>query len=165
MEIKKCRKCKQELELENFNPDRLWKFGVWSTCKTCNDTLCQNKVKTSLIAKKPIKKIGFKKLKRLRNEWSEVKVFEEVNLLDKNCWSCWKYIQEPSSITFPHLLEKSKFPAFRLFTNNVARACSIEHHQEIDKKMLVIKRDLEKLNEFKKLLLDWKREDIKQFII
>ena len=35
MEIKKCRKCKQELELENFNPDRLWKYWVSSTCKTC----------------------------------------------------------------------------------------------------------------------------------
>ena len=34
--MKKCRKCKEELGLENFHPMAMWKYSCGSTCKNCS---------------------------------------------------------------------------------------------------------------------------------
>jgi len=35
MQTKKCRKCREEKSLSQFQPMNIWKYGVASTCKSC----------------------------------------------------------------------------------------------------------------------------------
>ena len=97
-------------------------------------------------------------------EWgSEPKVFEKVNEIDKNCWICWAPC-EHLTFTYPHILNKKDYPAFRLITANVARCCSISHHSELDKKVSVVKRDFEKLKELKDAILKLDRKKVKKLL-
>lgn len=110
--------------------------------------------------KKPIKQISEKKKIRLREQGSEVDVFEKINEVDKNCRVCGKHCEE-LTFTFPHILAKSSYPALRLIPANIARACSIEHHSEVDTKILVIKKDLEMLKKLKNAILKNDREEVR----
>jgi len=143
---KYCRKC------WNLNENPLLKY-------------CMRHIELNYKLKRtPVKQISKKKTQRLKETWWEKATFKKVDEVDKICWITWKYINEPASFTFPHLLEKSKFPAFRLIQNNIWRAYWIEEHNKLDEKMSIIKRDLQKLQEFKKLLLDWSRKEVKLYL-
>ena len=90
---KKCKNCWK------LNPNILNKYCSYS---------CDNRPKK--IYSVP-KKIWRKKIERLKNWWSEAKVFEKVNEENKLCRITGKYITEPASFTFPHILAKSKYLA------------------------------------------------------
>jgi len=106
------------------------------------------------------KKIWKKRIQRIKDGGSEVKVFEKINKYDHKCWICNKQIKEPLSWTFPHILNKKDYPAFRVFESNIARVCNIEHHDRLDKMVNSIKKDKEKLNYLKKLIIELKRKEV-----
>ena len=142
-----------------------WKFNPRSLHKTCSLQCDLERKKNSHKQYKAPKQISDKKRIRLKKTGWEKKTFEEVNKVDKTCWITWKYISEPASYTFPHILAKSKYPALRNFKNNIARCFSIDEHQRLDNKVTQIKKDLEKLNKLKTLIMQWTREDVKKFVL
>lgn len=97
--------------------------------------VCTYKVEGVKFApKKPIKKVSDKqKIKnqekkeqtRLRHE-----MFRDIwsKLNRRNCWSCGKYLgDEPLSIYFDHLIEKSKHPELDLVEENIYICCENCH--------------------------------------
>ena len=56
--------------------------------------------------KKIIKKISDKKKERLRTTWWEKLTFEKVYKERKNCIICNKYVSDPQSWCFAHILSK-----------------------------------------------------------
>ena len=153
---KKCRKCKNEKYLQHFQKMNMGKYGVASTCNECNNS---NKKVYELKKTEP-KKIWKKRIQRIKDGGSEVKVFEKINKYDQKCWICDNPIKEPLSWTFPHILNKKDYPAFRVFESNIARACSIEHHDKLDKMVTFLKKDKQKIEELKKMILELKRDEI-----
>ncbi len=107
------------------------------------------KQSTVPLRKTPLAPIGKKKKERLKNEWSEVDVFQERWITgDRLCEVCllqwktpekskvkdafinWKLIKPQC---FPHRLSKWLYPQFRLLLENVWLVCWIDHHSEFDK--------------------------------
>ncbi len=82
-----------------------------------------------------LRHISFKKQKRLNSTWWEKEVFKKVFNSKKKCIICNKYVLEPKAWCFAHILNKKDYPYLRNFTNNIAFVCSIEHHQEVDKRI------------------------------
>ena len=145
--------------------NQCWNTNENALLKLCKQCYYEDKIKNPTKWYKAIKKISNKKIQRLKEWWSETSVFEKVNEIDVNCWICNKHITEASSYTFPHLLAKSKFPALRLFPNNIWRACDITHHTELDTKILKIRADKERLNKLTTLIMNWLRSEVRDYII
>lgn len=158
----KCKYCKCKVNKE----DLVIKWINYFCSNNCYLDYIDNQKETKkpITQRKAINKISKKKKQRIKEWWSEVELFKEVANIDKTCWICNKVIQEDSSYTFPHLLSKWQYKAFRLVENNIWRVCSIEHHNKIDSLMLEIRKDFEKLNKFKEMLLIWKRSEVRNFI-
>lgn len=100
------------------------------------------------LRKTPLAPIGKKKKERLKNEWSEVDVFQERWLTgDQCCEICLLQGKKPEDAKvknafmngklikpqcFPHRLAKWLFPQFRLLLENIWLVCWIGHHTEFD---------------------------------
>ena len=149
---------------------------MWNKCKTCKwinpypmQKYCKPECTPDTHFSKRIyntpNKISKKKIIRLKETWWEKAIFEKVNEIDKFCWVTRKYILEPASFTFPHILAKSKYPALRNFPNNIWRCYSTEEHWTLDKWITNIKKDLTKLNQLKWYIMHWTREEVLAFIL
>jgi len=126
--LKLCRACYYEEQLNNPKQKRFYE-----------------------LKRTPIKKVSNKKKQRLKETWWEKATFEKVWWTRKrNCCICWKYILEPKPFCFAHILAKSKYPYLRNFTNNIALVCSINCHQEIDKRFTKINKA-----ELEQKILNW----------
>lgn len=106
------------------------------------------KQSTVPLRKTPLAPIGKKKKERLKNEWSEVDVFQERWLTgDQCCEICLLQGKKPEDAKvknafmngklikpqcFPHRLAKWLFPQFRLLLENIWLVCWIWHHTEFD---------------------------------
>lgn len=83
----------------------------------------------------PIKKISYKRKKRLLL-YSEKDLFMTVwNNRLHNCAICSASIREPQSRCFAHILPKGTYPKYRLYDNNILLVCSIECHAEVDRRV------------------------------
>ena len=112
---KKCRKCKKQLPLSEFAPMNIWKYGVASTCISCVNFWGSNK------PKKPIKQISDKKRQRIKDNWSEYKVFVEIwKERPHICDNCWWYIKYFDPSCFAHKLSKKNYPELRYDKENIA---------------------------------------------
>jgi hypothetical protein len=90
-----------------------------------------------------MKQISNAKKKRLKEQWTEVQLFEkrfnQLESIGKNyCVITWKTIQSfedtwPSN--YAHILSKSTFPEFRYHLNNIALVLW-EKHEELDEKVI-----------------------------
>ncbi len=170
---KKCRKCKDTLDVIEFPRMNLGKYGVWSTCVKCicenhgNYTIKRTPLKRS---EKPVKSVSVKRKNRLDSWGREDLLFDKVRQYKKHCYVCWILITWDETFTFPHILAKWMYKSLRLFPQNIARACSVKHHDILDtliaynnKNWIQAKRDIEKL------ILSWKevvidKTNLKKFI-
>lgn len=115
--LKKCRKCKEPKPISEFIPMRIGKFGVWTTCLSCTNLWG---AKTEL-KRTPIKKIGKKKIQRIKDNGSEFKVFVEIwKEREHICDNCWGYIQFFDPSCFAHKLAKWANPELRYDKENIA---------------------------------------------
>jgi len=122
--IKKCKNCKNEFKA--FDTIR-------NLCEVC---LVQKTNQQPLKVQKSIKKVSSKKIERLKNTWGEMKAFEQVYKERKNCIICNKYVNEPKTWCFAHILNKKDYPHLRKFTNNIAFVCSIDCHHVVDSRIV-----------------------------
>ena len=114
--------------------------------------------------------ISNKKKERIKNWWSEALLFETIkNKSIENwtnrCWICDKEIKEFWASSFPHILSKGMYKAFRLFENNIWLTCNDINtnscHHKLDKVVKQIQRDIWH-KEFENLIASW--EDVKDLI-
>ena len=114
--MKKCKTCWEYFEKENM--------------KTQNRCFWCDFQKTK--SQKWLKKIGKRKSKE---RWQEAKLFKKVwNTRTHICEVCWCYIPEARTYCFAHKLPKGMYPEYKYNIHNIALVCSIECHQELDKK-------------------------------
>lgn len=70
--------------------------------------------------KTPLKLIWKKRKERIKESWSEYKVFIEIWKERKHiCYNCWKYIKLFHSSCFAHWLNKRDNPKLRYDKNNI----------------------------------------------
>ena len=98
---KKCRKCKQELNLDQFPPMNIWKYWVWSTCFKC---LWENK-KYYEIKRTPLKPSIIKINKVSKNNKNTIAKFsqktkDEIKARDKVCIISGEKIEEYHHVYF-----------------------------------------------------------------
>lgn len=78
------------------------------------------------------KKIKVSKSNR-QKRWQK-DVFEEIwNERNHHCEICLRYIQEPKTFCFAHILSKWRYPEYKFLKQNIALVCSIECHEEMDR--------------------------------
>lgn len=167
---KKCRRCHIEKDTSNFNPDRLWKYGVWTTCKDCiNQKRMENP--TPELKRTEVRKVWKKTICRLKEKGSESKVHVEIwKTRPHICQNCWLEIKFFDPSCFAHILSKWMYDKWRYDKNNYALVHSVRDiknsetletyncHWEFDTKMTWKKL------EFEKLLEEWDLEKIENFI-
>ena len=115
----------------NSHPAFIWKkIDGKSYCKACTFRIEPPKT----ISKTYIKKITDKQKDKNIEKKKQVELRKEMflniwNKLErKNCWSCDAYLgEEPSSIFFDHLLEKSDYPKLDLVEENIYICCGDCH--------------------------------------
>ena len=101
------RKCKHCWTKWNINDILFYWLNAFCDIDCYTDYISyQKQTKSSPKVKNTIRKVSLKKQQRIKEWWSEVEVFKEVEKINNTCWICWATIFEPSSITFPHLLSK-----------------------------------------------------------
>lgn len=132
---KKCRKCKQILDISEFNPDRLGKYGVWSTCKSCLNAHKQTY--------KRINPVSAKKKERIKKEWSEWDLFIEIAieraidgyvLAEDVGWIMKKIkLQDLRVENFSHIKPKWMYPELRLNKDNIKIVTFAYHFYEHNK--------------------------------
>jgi len=110
------------------------------------------------------KKIGKKKIERLKTWWSEKLTFEKVWEREKICWISGVEINEPKTYSFAHILSKGQFPALRLFSSNIALVAWIDQHHKIDECVTRLRRAW-KEEELKELILNNKFSEIKALVL
>lgn len=167
---KKCRKCWDTKDISHFDPDRLGKYWVASTCKTCKKEK-QIKDYKPIQNKTEVKKVWKKTLTRLKEKGSETRVHIEVwRTRPHYCQNCWQPVNFFDPSCFAHILPKSRYEKWRYDPNNIALVHSVRDvkdettgetydcHGELDTKMAGKKL------EFEKLLEEWDPEKIKDFI-
>jgi len=112
---------------------------------------CTYKKSASNSKQTRIRQVSDKKKVRLKETWWEVKTFEQVYKERKNCIICNKFVSEPKTWCFAHILNKKDYPHLRNFTNNIAFVCSIDCHHVVDSRITWSnKKDIEQQ------ILDWK---------
>lgn len=127
MQLKKCRKCKEKLEISSFPKMNIGKFGVWSTCNNC---LHQNK-KPYTIKKTPLKQIWIKRKIRIQNKWSEIDIFRVIwSKREHKCELCNKKLNNAKVHNFDHIIPKSKWEKYRLDINNIQLICFKCHFEK-----------------------------------
>jgi 5-methylcytosine-specific restriction endonuclease McrA len=110
---KNCKNCKTE--------QFIWKAGL---CKSCSSILNPPKKISYKSAKQKLKDVDKreyinKQFKMFFDIWSKKRHY---------CESCGLWLgNEPLSIFFDHLLEKSKYPEFALMENNIYLCCGECH--------------------------------------
>ncbi len=50
------------------------------------------------------------------------------------CNICWKEIFQPTSFVFAHILNKWMYSTYKFNKNNIALVCSMDCHEEVDKR-------------------------------
>jgi 5-methylcytosine-specific restriction endonuclease McrA len=107
---------------ENSHSAFIWKkIKGKPYCKSCTYKLEGIKSITKVSAKQKIKNNSKAEQTQLRK-----KMFLDIwsKLTKKNCWSCNAYLgEEPLSIFFDHLVEKSKHPELDLVKENIYICC------------------------------------------
>lgn len=103
---------------ENSHSAFIWKrINGKSYCQRCASIIGTDK---SNLKKEAKKQSTILRHQMFRDIWEK--------LIRKNCWSCGKYLgQEPLSIYFDHLLEKSKYPELDLRKDNIFICCEECH--------------------------------------
>ncbi len=102
--MKLCKDCKQPRGHEN---------PLISRCKECQYS------KQSL-KRTEIKKIWKKRINRIKEEWSEYKVFIEIwKEREHICDNCWGYIKSFDPSCFAHILNKRDNPELRYKKENI----------------------------------------------
>jgi len=109
------------------------------------------------------KQIGRKRAARFAAWDSEVLAFKKVYEREQNCWICWKFVHEPAAWCFPHLLAKSSHPALRTLESNIWFVCWEQHHAEIDKLVVALKREGQE-EELQKAILNWDFEKVEKLL-
>lgn len=111
--MKKCKDCKKERWHDN---------PLISRCKECQykkQNIKQKKVYT--LKQTPVKKIWRKRKERIKLQWSEFKVFQEIwEERQHVCENCWKEILLFHSSCFAHKLNKRDHPDLRYEKDNIA---------------------------------------------
>ena len=78
-------------------------------------------IKFSDIKRTPVKLVGKKRTTRIKDKWSEYKVFVEMWLKsDRLCENCWIHIKFFHSSCFAHKLNKRDHPELRYDKDNIA---------------------------------------------
>ena len=110
----------------NTHPAFIWKrINGKSYCKICTYRIEGVRFAPKVSNKQKIKNQDKKEQTKLRHQmflniWSK--------LSNKTCWSCGKYLgNEPLSIFFDHLIEKSKHPKLDLIEENIYICCGDCH--------------------------------------
>lgn len=163
--LKRCKRCKENKKLIDFPYCSLRKDNRWNICFNCiNKKKSTYKLPQS---KAPPKKIWKKTVKRIKENWSESKMFEEIK--EERFWFIWYGVSDLSwktilfddiwNFCFAHILAKWKYSKYRYYKNNIAFVVSIEEHDEIDK----IFRDEIIRKQVEELLEKWKKIDIQYF--
>lgn len=111
-----------------------------------------------------IPQISKKKAKRIKEEWTETKIFQEVFEQDKTCIVTGKRILEPVPWNFAHIFAKSSKPQLRLYPNNIALVYWIDEHQRLDSWINNIKKSLNKTIHLENLIIYWTRQQVIHFI-
>lgn len=120
---KRCRKCWDTKDVSHFDPDRLGKYWVASTCKTCKKEK-QIRDYKPIQVKSEVKKVWKKTLTRLKEKGSETRLFNEIwNEREHKCQECWKYLKEPKVHNFDHIKPKWKYPELRMEKTNIKILC------------------------------------------
>lgn len=77
--------------------------------------------------------IGRKHRERIESWGSEVDIFRKVLIrADWYCELTKRYVYEPKSYNFAHILPKGTWPEFRLDPNNIILVYDIDTHQKVD---------------------------------
>ena len=103
MKQKKCRKCKETLDIIDFPNMNLWKYWVWSTCIECisenhsNYVIKRNPIEVS---RKPINKVSKTNKNTPARFTQETK--DEIKARDKKCINkaCINTIQQYHHVYF-----------------------------------------------------------------
>lgn len=96
-----------------------------------------------------MKKYWAKTKKRLISFWSESDLFKKRFLELESEWNnycmiTWQLLSYDNltASSFPHLLAKWMFREFRYYLNNIWLVKWIDEHNEIDRKMRELKKDI-----------------------
>ena len=101
-----------------------------------------------------IRRISKQKQEKIKNwEWERDFFIKVWNEREHICWICGKYILEPMTYCFAHIVPKSISKKHRLNINNIFIVCSINCHNSFDSKVDGKRYELErKLNEWFNIL-------------
>lgn len=128
MNIKKCRKCKEELETSFFPKMNIGRFGCGSTCLDC---LKSGK------KQKAIPKIWKRRKERIKNWGSEFSFFKEVAIERQVDWKVccvecdkWIRLEDLTVWNFDHEKPKSKWEDLRLDKENLKIKCVACHFKK-----------------------------------
>lgn len=154
----KCKTC---------GKDRWHNNPLISRCKTCQYEYASNNKKQTRI-----NLVSDKKKERLKETGGEKELFRKI-LIEKQsnwyltCSICWNrfLIENAWPTSFSHVLAKWKYPAFRLFENNIKIVCNDismnSCHKKLDEIVNKIKKDIW-YKEFENLIASW--EDVQDLI-
>ena len=148
-----------------YNPNSMSKT-CWIECALIRERKKQkhNNSLSEFQKWKSIKQISDKKKERLKNWWGEkdlfIKVWAERTHI---CEICNKQILLPQSFCFAHRYAKGQYPALRVLKSNISLVCSINCHNELDKRINLLKKEYW-IDTIKNMILDWKEKEIKDLI-
>lgn len=94
-QTKKCRKCKESLDIAEFPSMNLWKYWVWSTCIKCIAEKAWNSNINSVPlnrSQKPINKVSKTNKNTPAKFTREIK--DEILERDRVCIISWKKIEQ-----------------------------------------------------------------------
>ncbi len=135
--MKKCKQC--GLPRNHTNQ-------LVALCRECvYEKSSKNKKQTR------IRQVSDKKKKRLKETGGEKVTFEKVYKERQNCIICNTMVLELKAWCFAHILSKKNYPHLRNFTNNIAFVCSMDCHQEVDKRIAGQNKA-----QIEQQILDWK---------
>jgi len=84
---------------------------------------------------KYIKAIGAKTKRRIKKHWTEKDLFKRIwESRPHQCEICDKFILEARTWCFAHRKSKWVYPELRYEESNIALVCSIDCHNEVDRK-------------------------------
>lgn len=108
--MKRCKEC--------------WKLNENPLLKYCMEHWYLNKSMNAYRWSKTIKKVSSKRIKRIKEWWSEKELFLEIwNERPHECVECGKYLKEPKAHNFSHIKSKWSRPDLRLDKNNIELLC------------------------------------------
>lgn len=141
MKLKICKSCWKQFKQKYSTLEKYCS----PKCVLDSWTYKQPKTNTKPLKRTNLKKIWKLKTERLKRNWAETKVFKDIWAERPHiCDICLQPIRKMKTFCFPHKLPKWKYPEYRYNKRNIWLVCSIECHQEFDRKNA--KKDLELIN-------------------